>query len=103
MGKQNPTQDLSAELQNGGGRDAEGACAVAENTWHYHFQSRGPQEGLLKQSMKGKSLKERGLGASWWPIGLGAFTPTAWIQSLVWELRSHFKLRHASTNKQKKK
>ena len=25
-------------------------------------------------------------------LGLGAFTAVAWVQSLVWELRSHIKL-----------
>ena len=31
--------------------------------------------------------------------GLSAFTPVAWVQSLIWELRSHIKPLHASQNK----
>ena len=31
------------------------------------------------------------MGAPQW-LGLGAFTAAAWVQSLVWELRSHIKL-----------
>ena len=32
-------------------------------------------------------------------LGLSAFTAMAWVQSLVWELRSHVKLLHAVAKK----
>jgi len=38
-------------------------------------------------------------------LGLGTFTTAAWVQSVVWHLRSHIKLLHAvakTKNKQTK-
>ena len=40
------------------------------------------------------------LVAQW--LGLSAFTAAAWVQSLVWELRSHIKPLHATAKKKKK-
>ena len=39
---------------------------------------------------------------AWW-IGFGAFTTVAWVRSLAWELRSHIKLLHTVTKKEKEK
>ena len=38
----------------------------------------------------------------WW-LGLSTFTAVAWVQSLVWELRSHTKPPTAEAKKKKKK
>ena len=37
----------------------------------------------------------------WW-LGFSAFTAVAWVQSLIWELRSHIKLLHAGQKNPKK-
>lgn len=36
-------------------------------------------------------------------LGLSAFIAAAWIQSLVWELRSHIKPLHVAAKKKEKK
>lgn len=38
-----------------------------------------------------------------WCLALGTFTAAAWVPSLFWELRSHFKPLHAVARKKKKK
>ena len=48
-------------------------------------------------------LKKRGYGSSlvvWW-LGFSTFTAAAQVKSLVWELRSHFKLLHAAAKKRR--
>ena len=43
--------------------------------------------------------KKKFVGVPLWISGLGVFTTMAWVQSLVWELRSHIKALHAMDKK----
>ena len=44
----------------------------------------------------------RSLGGRVWCLGLGTFTPVAWVQSLAWQLRSHMQMLHTTAIKRKK-
>ena len=46
----------------------------------------------MEAKKKGKNKGGSSL-VVWW-LRLGTFTAVAWVQSLVWELRSHIKLFH---------
>ena len=54
---------------------------------------------LMEKNLKNRRGREF-LGSL--GLGLGAFTSVAWVQSLVWKLKSHIKPMHTKPKKKKK-